>query len=186
MGKYYVRSGNIQGIAGAPSRNEAAYRVLRRQLQRWRDSLELGETVVTSERGFDGPCDAETLDTQSFLAETGLAAEFGLSLQIPAACPPHGDALWCGCGVKVFPLDRFEMDSNGRKLELRTWGASGHGKTVHVWQLEGQPLCIDIYRFETEEYAEVVGKSPDVEIERDHSMPDEDVLHALVLGLLEP
>jgi len=58
MGKYYVTSGELQGVAGAESRDKAAYKVIRRELQKWFDSLGLGELILTSERGFESAATA--------------------------------------------------------------------------------------------------------------------------------
>ena len=185
MGKYYVKSGELQGVAGAESRDKAAYKVIRRELRKWFDSLGLGELILTSERGFESEDDVETIDTDTFLMDRGLAEEFSLPLKFKAGvpAPATGDIETCGA-AKIFPLDSFDYEQEGQLLELKSWGASGNGKTVHIWQVEGQPLCVDVFRFEIDNFAEVIGKKPDTEIEHDETMPNEAILRVLASSLL--
>jgi hypothetical protein len=182
VGKYYVRSGQIERVVAAADPQEAAFRVARQELHRWRETLLLGDTMSVSEQGFDHPNDATQLATGELLTETGLVDELGLYLGVPIWDARDESDNDSRLSLRIFDLDRCDFDNEGQVRELTTWGASGRGRTVHVWQVEGEPLCIDVYPFETETYASTGGTKPELELEVDQPMPDESVLRALVLG----
>ena len=65
--------------------------------------------------------------------------------------------------TKVFPLRR-EHTYDG---VLSSYVAVGNGRTVAVSQVEGQPLCIDVYGIEVNTTGELQGKKADKSIELD-------------------
>jgi hypothetical protein len=82
--------------------------------------------------------------------------------------------------TKVFPLQR-EHTYDG---VLSSYVAVGNGKTVTVSQVEGQPLCIDVYEFEVNTTEELQGKKADKSIELDRPMPSGNDLPLLVARYL--
>lgn len=183
MGKYYVRTGSLHEVIAASDARDAACKTLRRELRRWYGDLRLGATIGISERGFEDLANhGHEVPLGDFLDEAGLRREMSGFLREKLGCSTEHGGSRRPAAAKIFPLDCSRIEHDGRRLKLMTWGASGRGRTVHVWQIEGQPLCIDIYGFETETYSAAISHKPEIEIELCHPMPDESVLRALTLS----
>ena len=82
--------------------------------------------------------------------------------------------------TKVFTLRR-EHTYDG---VLSSYVAVGNGKTVAISQIEGQPLCTDVYGIEVNDTEELQGKKADKSVEIDCPMPSGDELQSLAARYL--
>jgi hypothetical protein len=82
--------------------------------------------------------------------------------------------------IRTFPVQK-EHTYDG---VLTTSVAVGCGKTVAISQIEGQPLCIDVYGVEVSGVEELQGKKAIKSVELDRPMPNGDELQAFAARYL--
>jgi hypothetical protein len=82
--------------------------------------------------------------------------------------------------IRVFPVQK-EHTYDGILTSIH---AVGYGKTVAISQIEGQPLCIDLYGGEVRNIEGIQGRKAIKSLELDQPMPSGDELQMLAARYL--
>ncbi|MCC9600700.1 hypothetical protein LOC67_09005 [Stieleria sp. JC731] len=185
MDKYYLSCGDVRQVISARDSLSAMQRLLEDLLGEWMSRWNDFSEITVSKRGFDSS-ESFAVDTLSVIFCTSLASKFGLNqlfdsirIQTEPATSTRAPADSRESKLTFYPLDHFPVKPGDETMMMRSWAVAGHGTTVHVWQVDEQPLFIDVYSVELDNFDDIISSPPRVELKIDSTDQSEQLFAAL-------